>query len=686
MKKTYKLVLLLTILNINLNAQDDIKSCEYWFIEDFSEDLLVAYHENCEKHVYTRSGKKILGIKDAYTMLEKVEEAENLYKTVRYVMNVNSEFDPRYFQETEVEQYWWYYNGQLNPIKSKNTKEVQLAGKPYYLVNLGTVLELKNEKMETIFRLEGKREYRTLSRYNENWFEGIRFRMKAKGAYFWVIDANELDDDENKKVKVYDTKGKLVFELWAHDLFMITGGYWAAVLSDGKEYLLDDNYKVAPSTAYQTYDATVLCEYEEEHPVLYYIDYAEESWRVEGTNDINIEGTDSCFVAVTVPTPKSLYGYWKGIVNLETKKEVLPCIYHNMSIADSNLIVLEKDLGNKGEKKDHKCAIYQLNSNGATAISDFEFDMIDILNPRFAVVEKDGSYFLYNIKKKKISKVGFNKIRCTDKIHVYLGRFGQWCLFNTEQGEFEYGLDEIEQPYEQHGYWLFENYDQELWMTEGLDKRYKREKMSNRTLIFGDYGEYGNSALFEDTDFTPHMIDPDAPFNIYAANNREIKVSLAFDSRMYIYEEYLLYKNEKGFHLIDTSGQYLFQNKLWKEAGLLNSMIGADDKSLYCLYESEKGKIAILDVLANKVIYDDLSTLKVMFGAGENGLERGKRHKDIIVYDEKRDQLNIVPNLYDEVLDIIQDKEGNYAFLIRLGAERFWVDSQGYYKSACLNY
>ena len=67
----------MTILNINLNAQDDIKSCEYWFIEDFSEDLLVAYHENCEKHVYTRSGKKILGIKDAYTMLEKVEEAED---------------------------------------------------------------------------------------------------------------------------------------------------------------------------------------------------------------------------------------------------------------------------------------------------------------------------------------------------------------------------------------------------------------------------------------------------------------------------------------------------------------------------------------------------------------------------------------------------------------------------------
>lgn len=683
MKSIYGLVVLLMILlSVNLNAQDDIKSDEYWFVEDFSEDLLVAYHEHCQKHVYSRSGKKLLSINDAYTMLEKVEEAEDLYQTVRRGVTADRKFDPRQFESSELEQYWWYGNGTLHPIKTKNLKVVELADKTHYLFNQGTYIELRNEEMQAIFRFEGKRKDKTLSEYDSDWFDGENFSIKGSDNYFSVIHYQEYDPNNNYKIKVYDTKGEFVFEIWARDLFPITGGYWSVELEDEKRYLLDENHKVDKSTAYQTYDSKALCEDEEIHPILPYIDHEAELWQPTNGVNLNIEGTDSLLIGTTVPTDKSTYGYLNGIVNVKTRQEILPPIYYRMAIADSNLIVLLKDLKGEGKFEDRKYAIYQLSPNEATAITDFEFDMIDVLNPRIAVVKKEGKYYLYDIKKNKISKVAFNKVSCLDKIHVYLNRFGEWCLFNANTEEFEYELGEVDRPLDIYGCWLLENYDHDLWTTEHEDERYEHEEVSNRMVL---YGKHQMPYLFRDSDFAHHVINPDKPVKLYASNNRKIEISVPFGERFHIYDNYLLYKNEKGFHLVDTTGKHLFRNKPWKEAGLLNDIILAEDESLYCLVETEKGAIAVFDAYKNKMIYDGLTTIRYLELPIGYGLMRGEEHKDLIVYDKERGKLNVLSNLYDEILDAKQDIDGNYIFLIRLGEERFWVDSQGHYKNACLN-
>lgn len=685
MKNVYGIIFLLMILfSVNLNAQDDIKSDKYWFVEDFDDDLLVAYHEDCSKYVYSHSGKKLLNINDAYTMFEKVYHSENLYKTVRCGIIQNRKFDPSRLWDSKLEQYWWYSNENLQPIKSKGIRSVKFAGKVYYLLDKETYIELRDEAMELIFKFEDQYEREDFYSYSDDiWFRMEGFSVYNKEQYFWIIDYGEIDENNNNKITVYDAKGKLVFEIWAQYLSMIRGGYWVVKLEDKKEYLLDENYRVDKSTAHLYYGSEALVEDQEEHPIFPYVPEGEmPPWVNSLPFDTDIEGTDSCFVWVSDYLDQASSHSLSGVFNLETRQEVLPCIYESIIVADSNLLVLEKDLGNEEDGEDLKYAIYQLNPKGARAITDFEFDVIDVLNPRFAVVRKGKKYFLYNIKKQKISKAYFKEIYCENKVHVYLKRFGEWSMFNAEKGKFEYNLGEIEQPHTQDGYWLLENYDLELWMDEESDERYKRKEMADRDFL---RGYHGGRLLFRDTDFTPHVISPDLPVNIYVTHNRKISVSVEFNQRFHIYEEYILYKNEKGFHLMDTTGKHWLENKTWQEAGFINPVIYIHGENLFCLVKTQEGKNAIFDVFRDKIICDDLTTSKKYNDLGNHGLECRVYEKDMILYDSRRDQLAVFPNLYDNIVFIKRGVDGNYVFLVELGSDRFWVDSQGYYKNACLN-
>ncbi|MCH2043683.1 MAG: hypothetical protein MK212_06035 [Saprospiraceae bacterium] len=349
-----------------------------------------------------------------------------------------------------------------------------------------------------------------------------------------------------------------------------------------------------------------------------------------------------------------------GLLDPIKGKEVLPIKYVKIDYKDHGRFITQKEGSNFVE-------LIKMKKGKPIVLIPEKYEDITIVDIRTALVKQGEYWFLYNIERQKCLEVEFSKYERTG-IFLHLQRFGLWSTYNLKTHKFDLLLGDFDEAlqYLRLGDWLSYNYSE----YENMSARYMFESDNNVNSL----------ELFNKSDLSRGRLSAsDEPAVFFHPNNINFKISVAPRYRVHARDQYLLYQDDKGFHLVDTSGQYTFQNKSWEAAILLGIM---DGNKPYCLILDEKGA-GLWNPIEDSIQYIQVGQIGDTY-RGNVILEMKLQGKEgYLAFPKGAKQPFILAAEYDEVHDMKVMRDGTCIAKVTKDKETYWVDEDGNWLSNC---
>ena len=317
---------------------------------------------------------------------------------------------------------------------------------------------------------------------------------------------------------------------------------------------------------------------------------------------------------------------------------------------------------NKILAKIEEDSIHNLQEKGARYIY--------FLDSQNSIIQTDKYYYLYNLQTEKKSKIEFDAYESLGSGLIAFKRLGMWMLYDTQKQVFktDLALTGGELPVYQKG-WLIENYDP-------LSTNSPSESELTREI---EQRQLKQTHLFRASELKPYKKEvQDTPIIFYPPSNPTLRIEVPPNHRAQAHHKYLLYEDENGFHIIDSTGNYLMKNKNWDEACIL---VFRETNSLICLFK--KGSdLGLFDVSRSSSTgvsptirsYKDNTYSASTFFILDSDY---RVWKGAWVYNNSQNRLVIFPMLYAHIYEHRIDLEGNSWILVEKEDNYYWVNEAG---------
>lgn len=600
----------------NSITQAQIDKSKYWRTEQISNDIYVATDTNCIQHVYNNEGELLLSLDSPSHHFD--QKNENLY----FIINQNTT------------AYYWYYNQQLNLLEVDEVKVLHLKDKPYLWLKSGRNAQLLHSDLSVRLNL-GEASFNSL------------------GDYYW------LDDPIEQEIRIYtiaDDKELFSitgeeYEIYRGKFEGVTNGVWITFFAN-KHYI----YTIKGNLNKDGYDACYL----EEHYTKYY--------RVPITrlrlnsSYRSVIKADTTIILIGQKNKEDKLFY--GLLDPIKGKEVLPTIYAKIEYESYGYFVIEK-------KGSDFVELIKAQNGRPIFLIPKKYEYIEVVDAHTALVKQGNYWFLYNIERQKCLEVEFDKYE-QKKDFLYLQRFGLWSMYNLKTQQFDFLLGEIDEPLECVGWcdWLSMNYSE--------NQNFDGNTIAKKRYILK---ETRYKDLFERSDLLAGRVyDYNQPVVFFNSNNIKFKISVNSEYQAHVHKQYLLYQDENGFHLIDTSGGYTFQNKAWEAAFIIEVV---DNNKPYCLMLDEQG-VGLWNPIEDSIqyiqtneIHDPYFGIEIAFEI-KHGIKKG-----YLAFPKGSKQPFILTMEYDDLHGVKVMRDGTCIAKVTKNKEMYWVDEQGNKLSNC---
>ncbi|MCH2043681.1 MAG: hypothetical protein MK212_06025 [Saprospiraceae bacterium] len=629
MKKTYRLVFLWMILfTVNLKAQDGIKSDQYWFVANISDDLYEAKDTNCTQHIYNNSDELLMSLESDSAFLEHI--AGNIYVVLAKKANHKDFYNystyPDYFRELA---YYHFNQGKLKRLEIDEAKRLYLGDELFWLFTKNLNKKLYDGDLNLIQEEKRGQEIQ---------------RHKSAGAYYWV------DDRYREEIKVYSIKdnqtlltisGKEYDKFLPHKLRDFANGIWS--ISDGEKYYLYDKNGLLSEEGFEN------CRAKEGY--------------LQRDDDYEYPKFDSENAVIIVAQKAKDGELHYGLFNPLNRTYVLPAKYEDIYYGSYGRIETKS-------RDNELVSLFEMRDGKLDTLIPEKYKIIDVIDEHTALVKHKQYWLLYNLDKRKCLEIGFDEYELT-KHFLQLKRFGEWSAYNLKTQEFEFLLGELDEIFYKEGDWIVQNYSyfdpERQHVRRKLDRKKSDEKPKNRRLeMFGASEMLGKHRL----------INPTRSALFYNPNNLEQKIVVKPQYRAQPFMEYLLFQNDKGFHIIDTSGKYLTENQAWEAAVFIKFRHAT---TLYCLVLDDNG-VGLFNVADQSIRYFEITE-----GRGENQFFRFKNQGKMgcVGFPRGAKNIFILEANYQYVKELEVMRDGSCIIQVINNGKAYWVDEQGNKLSNC---
>lgn len=587
--------------------------------------LYAGYGKHGQQFIYNQEHKHLLTL-DVQQQLQAV--ANKLYR----VKENRFESPKTFLVKEEDRTYYWYTNQKLHLIIAAKVKIINLGKYQYIMArNAADEITVYTEDFSILKRYnKGKKSHLTLTDYGFYWIQDDSsrtasvFNMQNDSLLFTVEGVRSSFEYLGNRQWIYRNPNKKKGYKIVNDkgiTIKILPYTFAETLTKNKVNLF--------------YDPTISI-HRSQHPQTEYLHLL----RVQ----------------------RQRYGK-DGIYNVRTDTEILPCEDYRIFYGGGQYLTLTNTDNNKILAKIEEDSIRNLQEKGVRNVH--------CLDSQNALIQTEKYYYLYNLLTEKRSKVEFDSYEYMGDNIAYFKRFGFWFLYDLQKQSFKTDLSmNGDLPLYLKG-WLVENYSPfiansstpELIPTE--DPKEKRQLQTH---------------LFTDSKLIEHKKEVTTnPIIFYHPNNLKLRIEVPSKHRAQTHQEYLLYENENGFHLVDSTGKYLIQNKNWDNACILRF---ADPNTLICLY-LKGGKRGLFDVHKSQSIkipanMQDYRTNHQLYSNPSFFVPKNeKRQEGAWVYNNSQNRLVTFPMFYAHIYEHNIDLEGNSWILVEKEDNYYWVNETG---------
>ncbi|MCH2043682.1 MAG: hypothetical protein MK212_06030 [Saprospiraceae bacterium] len=645
---------LLCNIFILYNAQKiHAQEVDYWLKEAISSELYRARvpSPNCTvQYIYNRKNDLVHSFDDP--TVKFIHKGGNLYAkkpiydwetTVIKPIQVSIGLEEEYYEGTI---YYHYHNGKLQPLDVDYARIYTLDNQEL----IWTFAKNKAELLDKNLNIRLKIGKRILDHY---------------GDYYWLIDTCKrkinIYSTDNEKIKVLSGK-----EYNPH-FYAVSNGIWAlggfdATTWDLEFYLYNEQGRLSED-GFNEYHIPTQVSYRAEKSRKQTFDVWEDPHqkRKEYTQaDTSVIRVNNYYY-ISSDDGKSFYeGSNYGLRDLETGTEILAIKYDYIRYMDYGRFLIKDNYGE---------GLIEIRDKRIHILIPTIYRSIKVVSKDIALVQEGKYWYLYNIAKQKCSTVEFATYDLVGD-NLYLERFGKWTVFNLQKQQFDFLLGEVDKPIEvvNQTAWLSANYEAYLPVIYGESEK----EPATISLLFrnSDLSDY----RLKDRELLAAFTNP---------QNLNQTIMVQPEYRADVYNQYLLYQDDKGFHLVDTSGKYYFVNQQWKAAIFLKLR---DTKQLHCLVLDEKG-IGIYDVSTQEISYHNIDKIDEVHGMTHSGqlklITNYQSKKGCIAFYKETDHLLVLAALYDKIHKIKVDIDGNYLIKISENQKTYWVNEDGDFLSDC---
>lgn len=629
-------IFILTLFSVYtnfLNAQAFGKSDQYWFIANISDDLYEAKDTNCTQYIYNNSNELLMSLESDSTFLGHI--AGSIYVVLAKKANHKDFYNYRTYPNHFKELAYYHLNqGKLNRLEIDEAKRLYLGDELFWLLIKDFNRKLYDNDLNLIWEQERGQEIQ---------------HHKSAGAYYWV------DDRYREEINVYSVKdsqvlltisGKEYDKFVPHKLHDFANGLWS--ISDGDKYYLYDKNGLLSEEGF-------------------------ESCRARGgrlQRDDNYEypkfDSENAVVIVTQKVEDGKLRY--GLFNPLNRTYILPAKYEEIRYSSYGRI--------RTKNADNELvSLFEMRDGKLDRLIPEKYKIIQVIDQHTALVKHNQHWLLYNLDKRKCLEVGFDEYELT-KHFLQLKRFGEWSAYNLKTQEFEFLLGELDEIFNREEHWIAQNYSyydpKNKHVRRKLERKKSDEKPKNKRLEMFRASEM----------LSKHrLIDSTRSALFYNPNNLEQKIAVKPQHRAQPFIKYLLFQNDEGFHIIDTSGKYLTENQAWEAAVFVKFRYAT---APYCLVLDDNG-VGLFNTADQSIRYFDITEGKGLYG-GESRFFRFKNQGKMgcIGFPKGAKGPFLLEAKYDEVHEVKVLKGGKGIAKVTKDGKTYWVDEQGNYLSECM--